>query len=118
MNYVDSFVIPVPIENLAAYKILAKKSAKLWLKHGALAYNESVADDVKPGKTTSFPQSVKLKEGETVVFAWALYKSRKHRDEVMAKVMADPFMANMQPSDMPFDGKRMFFGGFKLIIEA
>ncbi len=118
MNYVDGFVIPVPIESMAAYKILARKSAKVWRKHGALSYNEAVADDVKPGKRTSFPQSVKLKEGETVVFAWVVYKSRKHRDEVMAKVMADPLMVNMKPGDMPFDGKRMFFGGFKLIIEA
>jgi len=118
MNYVDGFVIPVPLDKIDEYKKLAKKSAKVWLKHGALAYNESIADDVKPGKTTSFPQSVKLKDGETVVFAWVLYKSRKHRDAVMAKVMVDPLMTEMKPGDMPFDGKRMFFGGFKMIVEA
>src|SRR3978361_1255099 len=98
---------------------MAKKSAKVWRDHGALSFHESVADDVKVGKWTSFPRSVKLKRGETVVFSWIVYKSRKHRDAVMAKVMKDPRLAKMMNmKDMPFDGKRMIFGGFKVIIEA
>ena len=86
------------------------------MKYGALSYMETVADDVKPGKTTSFPQSVKLKEGETVIFSWITYKSRKHRDEVNAKVMKDPFMASFDVKTAPFDGKRMFWGGFKKLV--
>ena len=82
MAYVDGFVLPVPKKNLAAYRKMATKAGKTWIKHGALSYVETVADDVKPGKLTSFPQSVKLKDGETVIFAWATYKSRKHRDQV------------------------------------
>ena len=116
--YVDGFVIPVPVKNLAAYKKMAKKCAKIWMEHGALGGQENVADDVKPGKWTSFPQSVKLKEGETVVFSWILYKSRKDRDRVNAAVMADPRMKSMMDmSKAPFDGKRMIFGGFKLLVE-
>ncbi|MDX9768290.1 MAG: DUF1428 domain-containing protein [Ectothiorhodospiraceae bacterium] len=117
MRYVDGFVVPVPVANLAAYRRLARKAGKIWLEHGALEYVECVADDVKPGKYTSFPQSVKLKRGETVVFAWAVYKSRRHRDQVMAKVMQDPRLADtMDPKRMPFDGKRMIWGGFKTMI--
>ena len=119
MSYVDGFVVPVPIANLDAYRQMARKAGKVWREHGALEYKECVADDVKPGKRTSFPQSVKLKEGETVVFAWVTYKSRAHRDSVMKKVMADPRMAAMMnPKAMPFDGKRMFWGGFKVIVDA
>ena len=119
MNYVDGFVVPVPTSKLAAYKSMAKKSGKIWREHGALAYHECVADDVKPGKVTSFPQSVKLKPGETVVFAWVVYKSRAQRDRTMAKVMNDPRLAAfMDPKKLPFDGKRMFFGGFKEIVVA
>jgi uncharacterized protein YbaA (DUF1428 family) len=115
--YVDGFVIPVPKKKLAAYKKLAKDSAKVWLKHGALSYVEAVADDVKPGKVTSFPQSVKLKKDEVVVFAWATYKNRKHRDQVMKKVMVDPMMAGSgDPSGWPFDTKRMFWGGFEAFV--
>jgi uncharacterized protein YbaA (DUF1428 family) len=87
MAYVDGFVLPVPKKNLAAYRKMENKAGKVWMKHGALSYNATVADDVKPGKVTSFPQSVKLKDGETVIFAWITYKSRKHRDQVNAKVM-------------------------------
>ena len=116
MAYVDSFVVPVPLKNLAAYKKMARKIAKCWIKCGALEYHECVADDVKPGKVTSFPQAVNLKKGETIVFAWAVYDSRKHRDSVMAKFMKDPIMANMNPKEMPFDGMRMFWGGFKPFI--
>ena len=116
MAYVDGIVIPVPKANLAKYRTLVRKAGKVWMKHGALSYMESVADDVKPGKTTSFPQSVKLKEGEVVVFALVTFKNRKHRDGVMKKVFADPFMKNYDPKTMPFDGKRMFWGGFKPIV--
>ena len=116
MTYVDGFVVPVPTKNLAAYRKMATKAGKVWMKFGALSYMETVADDVKPGKSTSFPQSVKLKEGETVIFAWITYKSRKHRDQVNAKVMKDPMMANYDPKTMPFDGKRMFWGGFKKLV--
>lgn len=116
MAYVDGFVLPVPKKNLAAYRKMATKAGKTWMKHGALSYVEAVADDVKPGKVTSFPQSVKLKDGETVIFAWATYKSRKHRDQVMAKVMKDPAMSNYDLKTLPFDGKRMFWGGFKELV--
>ena len=115
-QYVDGFVVPVPTKKVAAYRALARKAGKIWREHGALAYVECVADDVKPGKVTSFPQSVKLKAGETVVFAWIVYRSRRHRDQVMKKVMADSRL-EMPPADMPFDGKRMFWGGFKTIVE-
>jgi uncharacterized protein YbaA (DUF1428 family) len=100
------------------YRNLARKAGKVWMKHGALSYMESVADDVKPGKVTSFPQSVKLKKGEVVVFSWITYKSRKHRDTVNKKVFADPFMKSYDPKTMPFDGKRMFWGGFKSIVSS
>ena len=97
---------------------MARKAGKIWCEHGALEYIECVADDVQPGKLTSFPQAVKLKPGETVILAWILYKSRAQRDRVNAKVMADPRMAEMvQGKVMPFDGKRMFWGGFKTIVE-
>jgi len=113
-RYVDGFVLPVPTKNMADYQRMARLAGKVWREHGALEYVEAVADDVKPGKTTSFPQSVKLKTGETVVFAYVVYKSRKDRDRVLAKVMKDPRLAKMMdPKSMPFDGKRMFWGGFK-----
>ncbi len=116
MNYVDGFVLAVPKKNLAAYRRIANKAGKIWMANGALAYSECVADDVKLGKLTSFPQSVKLKPGETVVFSWIAFKSRKHRDRVNAKVMKDPWVAGMDPKKMPFDAKRMFWGGFKVMI--
>jgi uncharacterized protein YbaA (DUF1428 family) len=118
MKYVDGFVVPVPKKKLAAYKKMAQLGAKVWLEHGALDYKECIADDVKPGKLTSFPQSVLLKRGEVVVFSWIGYKSRKHRDAVNKKVMADPRLAAwMDPKKLPFDGKRMFFGGFEMLID-
>ena len=118
MHYVDGFVVPVPKRNLAAYRRMARKAGSVWRDHGALAYTECVADDVKPGKYTSFPQSVKLKPGETVIFAWIVYKSRRQRDRINAKVMKDPRLAKMMdPKAMPFDGKRMFWGGFKTIVK-
>ena len=116
-HYVDGFVLPVPKKNLPAYQRMARKAGKIWMEYGALQYSECIADDVKPGKVTSFPQSVKLKDDETVVFAWIIYKSRKHRDSVNAKVMADPRLADMDPKTIPFDGMRMFWGGFKAFLE-
>ena len=116
-NYVDGFVVPVPRTKTAAYRTLARKAGKIWREHGALAYFECVADDVKPGKYTSFPQSVQLKPTEVVWFSWIVYKSRRHRDAVVAKVMKDPRMTGMAPSAMPFDGKRMIYGGFKVAVE-
>lgn len=118
MAYVDGYVVPVPKAKLDAYRKLARKAAKVWMSHGALEYVECVADDVKPGKHTSFPQAVKLKDDEVVVFAWIRYRSRAHRDKVNRLVMADPFFAGMPPADMPFDGRRMFWGGFKEIVRA
>jgi uncharacterized protein YbaA (DUF1428 family) len=119
MNYVDGFVVPVPKKKLAAYRRMARKAGKVWREHGALEYFECVADDVKPGKYTSFPQSVKLKPGETVVFSWIVYKSRAQRDRINAKVMKDPRLAEMMDlKKLPFDGKRMFWGGFKVMVEA
>ena len=119
MPYVDGFVVPVPQKSLAAYRRMARKAGKVWREHGALEYRECVADDVKPGKLTSFPQSVKLKRGETVVFSWITYKSRAHRDRVNAKVMKDKRLAKMMdPKSMPFDSKRMFWGGFKVMVEV
>src|SRR4029079_14997600 len=104
MDYVDVCVLPVPKKILAAYKKMSLLGAKVWLEHGALEYVETVADDVKPGKWTSFPQSVLLKRGEVVVFSWIRYKSRKHRDAVNKTVMADPRLAVfMDPKKMPFD---------------
>ena len=118
MAYVDGFVLPVPKKNLEAYKRMARKAGKVWREHGALEYRECIADDVKPGKWTSFPQSVKLKPDEVVVFSWAVYKSRAHRDRVMAKVMKDPrLQPMMDPKTMPFDGKRLIWGGFKMAID-
>jgi uncharacterized protein YbaA (DUF1428 family) len=114
--YVDGFVIPVPKKKIAEYRRLARKLDKLWIKHGALEVHENVADDVKPGKLTSFPQAVKLKPDEVVVFSWTVFKSRRHRDAVNKKVMAEPGMQDMDPKSMPFDGKRMFWGGFKEIV--
>ncbi len=118
MSYVDGIVVPVPRKNLAAYRRMARISGKVWREHGALQYVECIADDVKPGKHTSFPQSVKLKRGEIVVFSWIRYKSRKQRDRVLAKVMKDPRLSMMMnPKAMPFDARRMFWGGFKPIVE-
>jgi uncharacterized protein YbaA (DUF1428 family) len=116
MAYVDGFVVPVPKKSVDAYRKIARKAGKLWKQYGALEYVECVADDVKPGKVTSFPQAVKLKADEVVVFSWIVYKSRAHRDKVNKLVMADPWFATMDPKTMPFDGKRMFWGGFKSIV--
>lgn len=115
MAYIDYMVTPVPVTRLAEYKALAKKSAKLWKQYGALSYSECIADDVKPGKVTSFPQSVKLKKGEVVATSHITYKSKAHRNAVWKKIMKDPFFATYDWKKAPFDGKRMFFGGFKTV---
>ena len=116
--YVDGFLVAVPEKNLDAYKKMARLAGKVWKEHGALDYVETVADDVKPGKWTSFPQAVKLKPGEVVVFSWITYKSRAARDRINAKVMKDPRLASMMdPNALPFDGKRMMFGGFKKLVQ-
>ena len=122
MSYVDGFVLPVPRRKLAAYRRMAKEAGKIWRKHGALQYVEAMADDVKPGKWTSFPQSVKLKKGEVVFFSFIVYRSRGQRDRINKKVMkffmSDPkWKKYMDPKNMPFDGKRMFWGGFKSMVK-
>ncbi len=117
MAYVDGFIVPVPKKNVEAYRRIARKAAKVWRDHGALDYKECVADDVKMGKWTSFPRSVKKKPNETVIFAYIVYKSRAHRDKVNAKVMKDERIAKMMtPGAMPFDAKRMIYGGFNVIV--
>ena len=118
MSYVDGFVLPLPRKNIQAYRRMAQKAGKIWKEHGALACRECVADDVKPGKLTSFPQSVKLKRGEIVVFSYIVFKSRADRDRINKKVMKDPRLEEMMdPKAMPFDAKRMVFGGFKVIVD-
>ena len=115
-RYVDGFVVPVPTKSIDAYKAFSEKAGQVWKEHGALEYVECIADDVKPGKVTSFPQAVKLEPDEIVVLSWVVYESREHRDRVMAAVMADPRLKDMNPQTMPFDTKRMFFGGFKVLV--
>jgi uncharacterized protein YbaA (DUF1428 family) len=118
-RYVDGFVVPVPKKNLDAYRRMAQKAGEIWREYGALEFRECVAEDVKVGKLTSFPQSVKRKPGETVVFSWIVFKSRADRDRINAKVMKDPRLAEMMDArDMPFDGKRMIYGGFEMLVEA
>jgi len=119
MAYVDGFIVPVPKKKLPAYLRMAKKAGKIWREHGALEYREWVADDVKVGKRTSFPRSVKLKPDETVIFSWIVYKSRAQRDAINAKVMKDPRLADMMNlKTIPFDAKRMIWGGFKPLVQA
>lgn len=116
-QYVDGFVIPVPKKRMAEYRRMARLAGKIYRELGALAYVETAADDVKPGKWTSFPQSVKLKPGETVVFSYVVYKSRRDRDRINKSFMSDPRLKKyMDPKAMPFDGKRMFWGGFKSFV--
>jgi uncharacterized protein YbaA (DUF1428 family) len=116
-RYVDGFVVPVPRNKVEEYRKVAEEAGRVWKEYGALAFVEAVADDVKPGEVTSFPQSVLLKDDETVVFSYIVYESREHRDQVLAKVMDDPRIKNQSPEQMPFDGKRMIWGGFKAIVE-
>ena len=116
--YVDGFVLPVPKRNAAAYRRMARQAGKIWREHGALEYRECMGEDVKPGKTTSFPQSVKLKPGEVVWFSWITFRSRAHRDRVNARVMKDPRIAKMGPQTMPFDARRMIYGGFEVKVDV
>ena len=118
MAYIDGFVIPVPKDKLEAYLDMARQCAAIWRDYGATEFRECVADDVKPGQLTSFPQSVKLEENELVIFSWIIYPSRAQRDEANDKVMKDPRMAEfMKPENMPFDGKRMIYGGFEMVVD-
>jgi len=123
MKYVDGFVLVIPKGNLPAYQDMAQKAGQVWKEYGALEYIESVGEDLSPDvpaemKGIPFPQMIRAKPGETVVFSFIVYKSREHRDEVNAKVMKDPMMSNMDNKQMPFDMKRMAYGGFKVIVEA
>ena len=118
MAYVDGFVVPVPKNKLDAYQRMARKAGKIWIEHGALQFRECVAEDVKPGEVTSFPQSVQLKRGETVFFSYIVFRSRAQRDRVNAKVMKDPRLeAMMEAGEMPFDAKRMIYGGFEVLVD-
>jgi uncharacterized protein YbaA (DUF1428 family) len=117
MSYVEGFVVPVPKSKLAAYRRMATAAGRIWREHGALEYVECVGDDVNPGKVTSFPQAVQLKKTEVVVFSWIVYRNKTARDRIMKKVMNDPRLAHMMdPKKLPFDGMRMFWGGFKPIV--
>ena len=119
MAYVDGFIVAVPKKNIAAYRKMSTKAGKIWREYGALDYREWIADDVKVGKLTSFPRSVKQKPSEIVVFAWITYKSRAQRDKINAKVMADPRLKSMaDPKSMQFDTKRMIYGGFASLVKA
>jgi uncharacterized protein YbaA (DUF1428 family) len=119
MRYVDGFVLPVPKRSLQTYRGIARKAGKVWRDHGALEYIEAAGDDLKVKWATRFPKLARAKPGETVVFSWIVYKSRAHRDRVNKKVMKDPRMVKMMdPKKMPFDVKRMAFGGFKILVDA
>jgi len=119
MAYVDGFVVPVPLAKLEAYKDMSRRAGAIWRELGALEFRECISDDVKPGKLTSFPQSVMLEEGEVVAFSWIIYESRAKRDEINDKVMKDPRMDEfMKPENVPFDGKRMIYGGFEMMVDV
>jgi len=119
MRYVDGYVLPVPKKNLQAYRHMAEKGAKIWREHGALEFRECVGEDLNTKWGVHFPRMIKVKRGETVVFSWIVFKSRAHRDGVNAKVMKDPRLAKMMdPKSMPFDHKRMVYGGFKVLVDA
>ena len=119
MSYVDGFVLPVPKKNIAAYTRIAKKAGKIWREHGALEYRECAGDDLDVKMLLPFPKAMKIKRGETVFFSWIVFKSRAHRDRVNAKVMKDPRLADMMDmKKMPFDVKRMMYGGFKIVVDA
>ena len=118
MAYVDGFVVPLPKENIDKYRDVATTCGKIWREYGALAFVECIGDDVPYGEVTSFPRAVQAKDDEIVVFSWIVYESRAHRDQVNAKVMADPRMKQiMGPEKMPFDGKRMIYGGFQSVVD-
>ena len=115
-RYVDGFVVPVPKRNVESYRRIARRAGKIWREHGALEYRECIADDVKLGKLTSFPQSVKLAPGEVVWFSWIVFRSRAHRDRVNRKVMNDPRLKGLADA-IPFDVKRMVYGGFRVLVD-
>jgi uncharacterized protein YbaA (DUF1428 family) len=117
VRYVDGFVLPVPKKNIQAYRRIAQKAGRIWREHGALEYRESVGDDLNVKMGVPFTRNAKVKAGETVVFAWIVFKSRAHRDRVNAKVMKDPRLTGMDPKSMPFDIKRMVYGGFKILVD-
>lgn len=117
MPYVDGYVLPVPKKNLPTYRRMARKAGKIWREHGALEYRECAGDDLNVKMLVPFPRNMKLQRGETVIFAWIMFKSRNHRDRVNAKVMKDPRLAKM-PNPMPFDFKRMVYGGFKILVDV
>ena len=118
MRYVDGYVLPVPRKNLQAYARIARKAGKIWREHGALEFRECAGDDLDVKGMVPFPRRIKLKRGETVVFSWIVFKSRAHRDRVNAKAMKDPRMSKMDPKSMPFDWKRMVYGGFKVLVDV
>ena len=116
-HYIDAIVIPVPRANLDTYKRMSEQWGQAHLRHGALYYSDSISDDAQPGRITSFPQAVQLKDGEMIALAWVVYRSKEDRDRIGKAVMEDPLLKEfMDPSNMPFDGKRMFWGGFQTII--
>jgi uncharacterized protein YbaA (DUF1428 family) len=117
-RYVDGFVVPVPRKHLATYRRISQRAGRIWREHGALEYRECAGDDMRAKGMTPFPRNAKARSGETVVFSWIVYKSRAHRDRVNAKVMSDPRLDKMMdPKIMPFDVKRMAYGGFKMIVD-
>lgn len=119
MRYVDGFVIPVPKKNLPAYRRMAQKAGRIWREHGAVEFRECTGDDLNVKGMASFPRMLGLKRGETVLFSWIVFKSRAHRNRVNAKVMKDPRLADMMdPKSMPFDSKRMVYGGFRVLVDA
>ena len=116
-HYIDAIVIPVPRAKLDTYKRMSAEWGNAHLRHGALYYSDAISDDAQPGKVTSFPQAVQLKDGEVIALAWVVYRSKEDRDRISKAVMEDPQLKDsMDPSKMPFDGKRMFWGGFETII--
>ena len=118
MSYVDGYVLPVPKDKISAYRRLARQAGTIWREHGALEYRECVGDDLEIDGMLSFPQGIQAQPGETIIFAWIVFRSKAHRDRVNAKVMQDPRLANMDPQTMPFDCKRMLYGGFKTLVSA
>jgi uncharacterized protein YbaA (DUF1428 family) len=118
MAYVDGYVLPVPVNNIAAYRRIARKAGAIWREYGALEYKEWVAEDLNAHELVPFTQCTQSKPDETVIFAYIVFKSRAHRDRVNAKVMNDPRLTSMGPENAPFDVKRMIYGGFKLLVDA
>jgi uncharacterized protein YbaA (DUF1428 family) len=117
-SYVDGYVVPVPKKNVQAYRKMAQKAGKVWRDHGALEFRECIGDDLDVKFGTPFRRAIKLKPSETVMFSWIVFKSRAHRDRVNAKVMKDPRLASMDEKEMPFDARRMLWGGFKTLVES